>query len=160
LFFLTHWLSYAWNHIFATILRKEKTLVVKVSRTGENMPRIGAGPRNCGWETLFWNTPASWIQSIPSTAFQINLSIIVVTTYKCRSWGSWVSIIVWLQTVWLEFYPRQRQKIFPLYCVQSNSWGPPSFLSSWYQGSFPGSKAQAGRFSDHSPPSSAEVKNE
>jgi len=39
-------------------------------------------------------------------------------------------------------------------------WGPPSLLSNGYRGPFPGGKARPGRDADHSPPSSAEVKNE
>jgi hypothetical protein len=37
-------------------------------------------------------------------------------------------------------------------------WGPPSFLSNGYRGLFPRGKRQ-GREADHSPPSSADVKN-
>jgi hypothetical protein len=37
-------------------------------------------------------------------------------------------------------------------------WAPPSFLQNEYWGLFPVAKA-AGREADHSPPSSAEVKN-
>jgi hypothetical protein len=39
-------------------------------------------------------------------------------------------------------------------------WGPPSLLSNWYQGSFLRDTAWLGRDTDHSPSSSAEVKNE
>jgi hypothetical protein len=38
-------------------------------------------------------------------------------------------------------------------------WGQPSLLYSGYRGSFPGGKARPGRDADHSPESSAEVKN-
>jgi hypothetical protein len=37
-------------------------------------------------------------------------------------------------------------------------WGPPSYLSNGYQGSIAGVK-RLGHEADHSPPSSAEVKN-
>jgi hypothetical protein len=37
-------------------------------------------------------------------------------------------------------------------------WGPPSLLSNGYQGSFLGGKKAVGRETDHSPPSSAEIK--
>jgi hypothetical protein len=46
----------------------------------------------------------------------------------------------------------------PLYIDQT--WGPPSLISNENQGSFPGGKSQLGRDADHSPPSSAEIKNE
>jgi hypothetical protein len=39
-------------------------------------------------------------------------------------------------------------------------WGPLSLLYKGTGGPFPGAKARSGRDADHSPPSSAEVKNE
>jgi hypothetical protein len=39
-------------------------------------------------------------------------------------------------------------------------WGPPSLLYNGYRGSFPRGQSVSGRDADHSPPSSAEVKNE
>jgi hypothetical protein len=45
-------------------------------------------------------------------------------------------------------------------CVQTGSGAHPAFYSMGTGGSFPGGKAQPGRDADHSPPSSAEVKNE
>jgi hypothetical protein len=45
------------------------------------------------------------------------------------------------------------------FCVQT-SWDPPSLLSNVYQGSFAGGIAQLGHDADHSPLSSAKVKNE
>jgi hypothetical protein len=39
-------------------------------------------------------------------------------------------------------------------------WSPLSLLSNGYRRSFPGGKARPGRDADHSPSSSAEVKNE
>jgi hypothetical protein len=39
-------------------------------------------------------------------------------------------------------------------------WGPPSLLYNGYRGSFPRGKALSGRDADHSPPLSAEVRNE
>jgi len=38
--------------------------------------------------------------------------------------------------------------------------GPPSLLTSWYQGLFPRGVNRPGREADCSPPSSAEIKNE
>jgi hypothetical protein len=45
-------------------------------------------------------------------------------------------------------------------CVQTGSGGPPSLLYNGYRGSCPRGKARPGRDAEHSPPSSAEVKNE
>jgi hypothetical protein len=57
-----------------------------------------------------------------------------------------------------------RGKGFFLYPLRPDrQWGPPSFLSSWYRWSFPGrvgSKARPESNTDHSLPSSAEIKNE
>jgi hypothetical protein len=44
--------------------------------------------------------------------------------------------------------------------VQTGSGAHPAFYPMGTGGSFPGGKARPGRDADHSPPSSAEVKNE
>jgi hypothetical protein len=45
-------------------------------------------------------------------------------------------------------------------CVQTGSGTHPASYPMGTGGSFPGGKARPGRDADHSPPSSAEVKNE
>jgi hypothetical protein len=45
-------------------------------------------------------------------------------------------------------------------CVQTSSGAHPASYPMGTGGSFPGGKARPGRDADHSPPSSAEVKNE
>jgi hypothetical protein len=45
-------------------------------------------------------------------------------------------------------------------CVQTGSGAYPAFYSMGTGGSFPRGKARPGRDADHSPPSSAKVKNE
>jgi hypothetical protein len=45
-------------------------------------------------------------------------------------------------------------------CIQTGSGAHPAFYPMGTGGSFPGGKARPGRDADHSPPSSAEVKNE
>jgi hypothetical protein len=50
--------------------------------------------------------------------------------------------------------------IFPLASVSRQRWGPPSLLYNGHRGSFARGKALPGRDAYHSPPSSAEVKNE
>jgi hypothetical protein len=45
-------------------------------------------------------------------------------------------------------------------CVQTGSVAHPASYPMGTGGSFPGGKARPGRDADHSPPSSAEVKNE
>jgi hypothetical protein len=45
-------------------------------------------------------------------------------------------------------------------CVQDGSGAHPASYPIGTGGSFPGGKARPGRDADHSPPSSAEVKNE
>jgi hypothetical protein len=57
-----------------------------------------------------------------------------------------------------SFDPRQRQRIFPLASVSRPALGPTQPMGTG--GPFPGAKARPGRDADHSPPSSAEVKNE
>jgi hypothetical protein len=48
-------------------------------------------------------------------------------------------------------------RIFTSPCRPDQLWGPPNFLSNGYQGFFPGVKWHGGE-ADHTPPSSAEVK--
>jgi hypothetical protein len=45
-------------------------------------------------------------------------------------------------------------------CIQTGSGAHPAPYPMGTRGSFPGGKARPGRDADHSPPSSAEVKNE
>jgi hypothetical protein len=45
-------------------------------------------------------------------------------------------------------------------CIQTGSGAHPASCPMGTGGSFPGGKARPGRDADHSPPSSAEVKNE
>jgi hypothetical protein len=45
-------------------------------------------------------------------------------------------------------------------CVQTGSEAHPAYCTMGTKGTFPGGKARSGRDADHSPPSSAEVKNE
>jgi hypothetical protein len=59
------------------------------------------------------------------------------------------------------FDPRQRQGIVPVVSVSKQALGPTQPPIQWVQsGLFCGGKAQPGCDADHSPPSSAEVKNE
>jgi hypothetical protein len=59
------------------------------------------------------------------------------------------------------FDPRQGQRIFPLASVSRLALGPTQPPVQWVPGVLsPGVKARPGRDADHSPPSSAEVKNE
>jgi hypothetical protein len=57
--------------------------------------------------------------------------------------------------------PRQRRKDFSCsFCVQTGSEAHPASYPMGTGGPFPGAKGRPGRDADHSPPSSAEVKNE
>jgi hypothetical protein len=69
--------------------------------------------------------------------------------------------LFWGTTCVPGFDSRQRQGVFPLASVSTPDqlWGPPSLLSTGYQGSFPGGKA-AGALRWSFTPSSAKVKNE
>jgi hypothetical protein len=60
----------------------------------------------------------------------------------------------------MGFDPRQRQSIFPLACVHTGSESHPASCTMGTGGPFPEATARPGRGADHSPPSSAEVKNE
>jgi hypothetical protein len=76
--------------------------------------------------------------------------------------GSSVSI---LTTDWTtgrsRFDPQQSRKDFSSnLCVQTGSKAHPASCPMDTEGPFPGGKARPGRDADHSPPSSAEVKNE
>jgi hypothetical protein len=49
---------------------------------------------------------------------------------------------------------------YSIFCVQTGSEAHPAFYPIGTGGPFPGGKARPGRDTDHTPPSSAEVKNE
>jgi hypothetical protein len=59
-----------------------------------------------------------------------------------------------------RFDPRQGQRIFLLAPASRPALGPTQPPIQCTGGPFPGGKARPGRDADHSPPSSAEVKNE
>jgi hypothetical protein len=56
--------------------------------------------------------------------------------------------------------PTGAEDFSPSPCVQTGSGAHPASYPMGTGGSFPGGKAWSGRDADHSPPSSAEVKNE
>jgi hypothetical protein len=56
--------------------------------------------------------------------------------------------------------PTGAEKFSSSPCVQTGSGDHPASYPIYTGGSFPGNKARPGRDTDHSPPSSAEVKNE
>jgi hypothetical protein len=58
------------------------------------------------------------------------------------------------------FDSRQRQKIFPLVSVSRPALGPTQHPVQWVPGVLSPGRARPVRDADHSPPSSAEVKNE
>jgi hypothetical protein len=59
-----------------------------------------------------------------------------------------------------RFDPRQMRKYFSSsLCVQTGSGAHPVFCTMGTGGPFPGAKERPERDADHSPPSSAEVKN-
>jgi hypothetical protein len=71
------------------------------------------------------------------------------------------SISIELSTDRSGFDPRQRQRIFSsILCIQTSSEADPASYPMDTGGPFPGGKARPGRDDDHSPPSSADVKNE
>jgi hypothetical protein len=59
-----------------------------------------------------------------------------------------------------RFDPRRAEDFSSSPCAQTGSGAHPSSYPMVTGGSFPGGKARPGRDADHSPPSSAEVKNE
>jgi hypothetical protein len=75
--------------------------------------------------------------------------------------GSSVGIV--LTTDWTfgrsGFVPRQGQRIFPLTSVSRPAMEPTQLPVQWVPGVLSPGKARPGRDADHSPPSSAEVRN-
>jgi hypothetical protein len=56
--------------------------------------------------------------------------------------------------------PAEAKDFSSILCVQTGSEAHPASCTMGTGGPFPGGKARPGRDADHSPPSSAEVKNE
>jgi hypothetical protein len=56
--------------------------------------------------------------------------------------------------------PTEEEDFSSSLCVQTSSGAHPASCTMGTGGPFPGGKARPGRDADHSPPSSAEVKNE
>jgi hypothetical protein len=56
--------------------------------------------------------------------------------------------------------PTEAQDFNSSLCIQTGSGAHPAYYPMGTGGPFPGGKARPGRDADHSPPSSAEVKNE
>jgi hypothetical protein len=88
-------------------------------------------------------------------------SLCSIEGYICsRSWGSSVSIVSDYGQGDRGSIPGRGKGFFLWPLCPDRLWGPPSFLYNGYRGSFPWGKARPGRDTDHSPTSSAEVKNE
>jgi hypothetical protein len=77
-----------------------------------------------------------------------------------RSRSSSVSIVSDYGLDDQDSIPDSGRGFFPSLCVQTGSGAHPASCPMGTGGPFPGSKARPGRDADHSPPSSAEVKNE
>jgi hypothetical protein len=56
--------------------------------------------------------------------------------------------------------PTEAEDFSSSLCVQTGSGAHPASCPMGTGGSFPGGKARPGRYADHSPPSSAEIKYE
>jgi hypothetical protein len=80
------------------------------------------------------------------------------TSWK-RSRGSSVSIVSTGWTMEVRF-PTGAEDFSSRPCVQTGSGANPASYPMGTGGPFPGGKARPGRDADHSPPSSAEVRNE
>jgi hypothetical protein len=81
-----------------------------------------------------------------------------------RSWGNSSQYSVWLQIAWLGFNPQQRQRIFPQASVSRPALRHTQPPVQWVGNSSPAVLSQGkvwpGHDADHSPPSSAKVKND
>jgi hypothetical protein len=89
--------------------------------------------------------------------------LLINISYHFTEPGSTVSIVsgYGLDDRVIEVRSPAETKGFFLYPLcPDRLWGPPSLLYNGYRGSFPRGKARPGRDADHSPQSSAEVKNE
>jgi hypothetical protein len=80
--------------------------------------------------------------------------------YNLLSWGSSVSIVSDYRMDDRGRSPAEVKYISPILCVQTRSEAHPASYPMGTGGPFPGGKALPSRDADHSPPSSAEVKNE
>jgi hypothetical protein len=73
--------------------------------------------------------------------------------------AQWVSCLTTDWTIGVRFPTEAEDFSFSL-CFQIGSGAHPASCSLGTGGPFPGGKARSGRDADHSPPSSAEIKNE
>jgi hypothetical protein len=75
-------------------------------------------------------------------------------------WAFWIWKVCWKNKVFFLFFFFFYPGIASSPCVQTGSGAHPASYPMGTGGSFPGVKARPGRDADHSPRSSAEVKNE
>jgi hypothetical protein len=92
--------------------------------------------------------------------YMILFFLISVHTEQQIGAGGSSASSVWLQTGQPGFDPRQRQSIFTLASVSKPPLRPIQPPIQWIRGPLPGDKVRPRRDADHSPQSSAEVKNE
>jgi hypothetical protein len=118
---------------------------------------------SCQWLRLAPFNRPNCIQSFPPLTLHDGSgysfrNVVYFLIYVRRTWTGTAQSGYWcsdgLLVGRLRFDSRQGQRFSLLQDVQTG-WGPPNFLSTGYWGLSPGVKRQA----DHSPPSSAGVKN-
>jgi hypothetical protein len=85
-----------------------------------------------------------------------------LTSVRGDKWVGVAQSEKWLTTDWTTGVrsPTEAEDFSSSFCIQTGSEAYPASCTMGTRGSFPGSKARPGRDADHSPPSSAEVKNE
>jgi hypothetical protein len=107
--------------------------------------------------TMFPSKMSKRLLQMSSLSYSISFNYLFI---RMRSWDSSVSIVSNYRLDNQASIPSRDKAFFTSLCVQLSSEDHPASYPMGTGGPFPGHKALLGRDADHSPPSSAKVKNE